>query len=81
MLLVDFDYEFAREAVELKMGAVVTKSGKWVILNEPDSTSYYPINGYIPAELCHECWTTEGKYSIGVVTEYDLVIEVYNEVW
>lgn len=75
-MLVEFDYELAKLAINCKTGRVVTRNGKSVELvgTGPDDKDY-PIVGRVEGFQGNDCWTENGKFLLGKDTVLDLFIE------
>lgn len=90
-MIMPFDYDLAKEAVELGMGKIKTKSGRNVtVLNWTPfigAESKYRIHGAILSRDSRNRnqridfhWTTEGKLHLDCDSSYDLVLEIYDDV-
>lgn len=79
-MIFEFDRYFAKEAVELGLGRVITRNGDGVtIVNwDYDGSDFYPIAGRIFGFSSYpELWSEFGEYSIGCSSPFDLLIEVF----
>jgi hypothetical protein len=75
-MLVGFDYELAKLAINCKTGRVVTKDGRLVELIGTDlDDKEYPIVGRIEGLHGNNCWTENGKFLSYKDTDFDLFIE------
>ena len=87
-MIIPFDFEYAREAVELKNTDIIfrTKSGHYVELRHfRDPYVFggdYFVEGFIfwdssRHKAVYKLWTMEGKLrNDGLETDFDLVIEI-----
>ena len=83
-MIFEFDKNFAKEAVELGLGRVITRNGDGVtIVNwDYDGSDFYPIAGSIfgfSSYSYSELWSEFGEYSIGSSSSYDLLIELFED--
>lgn len=78
-MIFEFDRYFAKEAVELGLGRVITRNGDGVIvINWNYYSDFYPIAGEIFGFSSYpELWSEFGEYSIGCSSSFDLFIEVF----
>lgn len=79
-MILEFDRYFAKEAVELGEGRVITRNreGVTVVDWNYDGSDFYPITGIIQnfgSNLEH--WSEFGEYSIGCSSSFDLLIELF----
>ena len=78
-MIFEFDRYFAKEAVELGLGRVITRDGDEVKITDWNyrGSDFYPIVGTISEfGSCLELWSEFGEYSIGNRTTFDLFIEL-----
>lgn len=84
-MIIDFDREIAKEAIELKAGRITTREGLSV---QVEDWGYGDYSGFpIVGELClpngntisFQTWTEEGKFLIEGKSDFDLVIEIQDE--
>ena len=75
----EFDRYFAKEAVELNLGRIITRNGDEVTIIDWDygGSDFYPIAGNIFGFSSCELWTEFGEYSIGCSSSFDLFIELF----
>ena len=78
----EFDKNFAKEAVELGLGRVITRNGDGVTIVKWDygGSDFYPIAGSIFGFSSYsypELWSEFGEYSIGCPSAFDLFIELF----
>lgn len=90
-MIFEFDKDFAKEAVATRLGRIVTKENREVIIESWESkVSGSPecsIRGYLSDTGNHFYWTDEGKLAHvvpdprawAVAKDYELVIEVFEE--
>jgi hypothetical protein len=84
-MIIDFDKEIAKEAVELKTGRITTREGYQVQIEDwgLDDRSGFPIVGELHLSngnvLGLQTWSNEGKFLIEGDSNFDLVIEIQNE--
>lgn len=90
-MIFEFDKDFAKEAVATKLGRIITKENREVIIESWESkVSGSPecsIRGYLLDTGNHFYWTDEGKLAHvvpdprawAVAKDYELVIEVFEE--
>lgn len=84
-MIIDFDEELAKEALEFGIGEIRTRSGKFVRITDWDYPSdFYPIRGIVRINYYSEyesCWSKKGKYSGDEVSisYLDLFIEITKE--
>ena len=76
----EFDRYFAKEAVELNLGRIITRNGDEVTIIDWNysGSDFYPITGTISdfgSYLVH--WSEFGEYSIGCSSSFDLFIELF----
>ena len=78
-MIFEFDKEFAKEAIELGEGRIITRDGKVVTIADWDYLSdFYPISGTVAGYSSYpELWSEFGEYTIGCKTSYDLFIELF----
>ena len=79
-MIFEFDRYFAKEAVELGLGRIITKDGDEVKITDWNyrGSDFYPIAGIISEfGSCLELWSEFGEYSIGNRTTFDLLIELF----
>ena len=79
-MTLEFDRYFAKEAVELGEGRVITRNGEEVTIVNWDygGSDCYPITGTISEFGSHlELWSEFGEYSIGCSSSFDLFIELF----
>lgn len=79
-MIFEFDKYFAKEAVELGLGRIITRDGDGVtIVNwNYGGSDFYPITGIISEFGSHlEHWSEFGEYYIGNRTTFDLFIELF----
>lgn len=79
-MIFDFDRYFAKEAVELGLGRVITRNGDGVTIVNWDygGSDFYPITGIFSEFGSHlELWSEFGEYSIGCPSSFDLLIELF----
>lgn len=80
-MIFEFDKDFAKEAVELGLGRVITRNGDGVtIINwNYGNSDVYSIAGVISKFHSYpELWSEFGEYSIGCSSSFDLFIEVFD---
>lgn len=78
-MIFEFDRYFAKDAVELGLGRVITRDGDEVKITDWNyrGSDFYPIAGIISEfGSCLELWSEFGEYSIGDRTTFDLFIEL-----
>lgn len=80
-MIIPFDYELAKEAIEIGIGKVVTRDGYEVteISLESSSDPIYPLSGYIEFDdyPLYNLWTEDGIYNIEEYKhDYDLFLEI-----
>lgn len=81
-MIIDFDREIAKEAIELGEGRIITKEGDQVlILNWGfDDRSGFPVTGDLRLPngntLSYQTWTSEGKFLFEGDSDFDLIIEL-----
>ena len=76
----EFDRYFAKEAVELDLGRIITRNGEEVTIVNWDygGSDCYPITGTISEFGSYlEHWSEFGEYSIGCSSSFDLFIELF----
>ena len=84
-MILDFDREIAKEAIELKTGRVTTKEGYLVHIENWgfNDRSGFPIIGELHLSngniLGFQTWTSEGKFLIEGDSDFDLVIEIQDK--
>ena len=90
-MIFEFDKDFAKEAVATRLGRIITKENREVIIESWESkVSGSPecsIRGYLSDTGNHFYWTDEGKLAHvvpdprawAVAKDYELVIEVFEE--
>lgn len=79
-MTLEFDRYFAKEAVELGEGRVITRNGDEVTIIDWDygDSDCYPITGTISEFGSYlEHWSEFGEYSIGCSSSFDLFIELF----
>ena len=79
-MIFEFDRYFAKEAVELGLGRVITRNGDGVVIVNwnYNGSDFYPIAGQIFGFRSYpELWSEFGEYSIGCSSPFDLLIEVF----
>lgn len=79
-MTLEFDRYFAKEAVELGEGRVITRNGVGVTIVDWNysGSDFYPITGILSEFGSHlEHWTEFGEYSIGCSSSFDLFIELF----
>lgn len=80
-MTIPFDFELAKEAVEIGIGKVVTRNGYEVTEISLDSSDpTYSLSGYIEfydGYPLYNSWTEDGIYNIKEYEhDYDLFIEI-----
>lgn len=78
-MIFEFDRYFAKDAVELGLGRVITRDGDEVKIKDWNyrGSDFYPIVGTISEfGSCLEHWSEFGEYSIGCSSSFDLFIEL-----
>lgn len=80
-MIIPFDFELAKEAVEIGIGKVVTRNGYEVTEISLDSSDpIYSLSGYIEfydGYSLYNSWTEDGIYNIKEYEhDYDLFIEI-----
>lgn len=84
-MILDFDIDLAKDAVELGTGKVITRDGKSVSIIDwdSDSSSFYPIVGKlcVPSSQNSPCiyWSSQGHYITGCTTKLDLFLEIFDD--
>ena len=81
-MIFEFDKNFAKEAVELGLGRVITRNGDGVTIENwnYNGSDFYPIAGSIFGFSSYsypELWSEFGEYSIGCSSPFDLFIELF----
>ena len=79
-MIFDFDRYFAKEAVELGLGRVITRNGNGVVIINwnYDGSDFYPIAGTKAGYSSYpELWSEFGEYRIDCRSPYDLFIELF----
>lgn len=79
-MIFEFDRYFAKEAVELGLGRIITRNGDEVTIIDWDygDSDCYPITGTISGFGSYlEHWSEFGEYSIGCSSSFDLFIELF----
>ena len=79
-MIFEFDRYFAKEAVELGLGRVITRNGDEVKISDWNyrGSDFYPIVGTISEFGSHlEHWSEIGEYSVGCSYSFDLSIELF----
>lgn len=78
-MILDFDYDYAREVLEFGSGRIKTKEGYPVEIESWElGGSLYPIRGWICVGTGQiwETWTKEGTWNSHPGSLSDLVIEI-----
>lgn len=78
-MIIEFDYDLARDAVECEVGKIITKGGKPVTITDWDYKGIIPtyvLSGFVEGKIYPVRWTREGRYSLNTTTEDDLCLEV-----
>ena len=80
-MIIDFDREIAKEALELRIGRITTREGYQVLILDWgfNDQSGFPITGDLCLNnntLLYQTWSSEGKFLIEGDSEFDLVIEL-----
>lgn len=81
-MIIDFDREIAKEAVELGEGRITTREGDQVLILDwgLDDRSGFPVTGDIRLPngntLSYQTWTSEGKFLFEGDSDFDLIIEL-----
>lgn len=90
-MIFEFDKDFAKEAVATRLGRIITKENREVIIESWESkvpgSPECSIRGYLLDTGNHFYWTDEGKLANvvpdprawAVAKDYELVIEVFEE--
>lgn len=84
-MIIDFDREIAKEALELKTGRIITREGDQVLILDWgfDDRSGFPITGDLRLPngntLNYQTWSSEGKFLIEGDSKFDLIIELKDE--
>ena len=90
-MIFEFDKDFAKEAVATRLGRIITKENREVIIESWESkvpgSPECSIRGYLLDTGNHFYWTDEGKLAHvvpdprawAVAKDYELVIEVFEE--
>lgn len=90
-MIFEFDKDFAKEAIATRLGRVITKENREVIIESWESkvlgSPECSIRGYLLDTGNHFYWTDEGKLAHvvpdprawAVAKDYELVIEVFEE--
>ena len=84
-MIIDFDREIAKEAIELKTGRITTREGYLVHIENWgfNDQSGFPVIGELHLSngniLGFQTWTSEGKFLIEGDSDFDLVIEIQDE--
>jgi hypothetical protein len=80
---VDFDIEYAKLAIETRLGWVVTRSGfRVTIITWTCPLNDHPIAGYLAGGTTHYSWNKDGKwYCNGLEHPNDLFVEISDEIW
>ena len=84
-MIIDFDREIAKEAIELKTGRITTKEGHLVHIENWgfNDRSGFPVIGELHLSngnvLGFQTWTSEGRFLINGESDFDLVIEIQDE--
>jgi hypothetical protein len=78
-MIFEFDKDFAKEAIELGEGRIITRDGEVVTIADWDYFSdFYPISGTIAGYSSYpELWSEFGEYRIGCKSPYDLLVELF----
>ena len=79
-MIFEFDRYFAKEAVELGLGRVITRNGDEVKVANWNyrGSDFFSIVGTISEfGSCLELWSEFGEYSIGCSSSFDLSIELF----
>ena len=90
-MIFEFDKDFAKEAIATRLGRIITKENREVVIESweckvPDMPEC-SIRGYLLDTGNHFYWTDEGKLARvvpdprawAVAKDYELVIEVFEE--
>ena len=84
-MILDFDREIAKEAIELKTGRITTREGNQVQIEDWgfDDRSGFPIIGELHLSngniIGFQTWTSEGRFLIEEDSDFDLVVEIQDE--
>ena len=84
-MILDFDREIAKEAIELGEGRIITREGDQVLILDWgfDDRSGFPVTGDLRLPngntLSYQTWSSEGKFLFEGDSEFDLIIEIQDE--
>lgn len=86
-MIFEFDKDFAKEAIELGEGRIITKNQREVVVTSWDcdieeGRTNFDIWGYFSDSEVGLYWTKNGKLAtsdVVVDSEYDLLIEVFDD--
>ena len=80
-MIFEFDKDFAREAIELGEGRIITRGGEVVTITDwsYNGSDFYPIAGVIVGYSSYpELWSEFGEYTMDCKTPYDLFVELFD---
>lgn len=82
-MVIPFDLELAKEAIELELGNIITRNGSSVCITDWNSGhSDYPLVGYLNNNIFEpSSWNELGKWVVGKNHPKDLFLEIYNNIW
>ena len=84
-MIMDFDREIAKEAIELGEGRIITREGDQVMILDWgfDDRSGFPVTGDLRLPngntLSYQTWTSKGKFLFEGDSDFDLIIELRDE--
>lgn len=84
-MILEFDREIAKEAIELGEGRITTREGDQVLILDWgfDDRSGFPVTGDLRLPngntLSYQTWSSEGKFLFEGDSEFDLIIEIQDE--